>query len=1378
MFRGFRDCEFTLNIHIKSKVGIEVRNLHNVSIFVESTEHNNEISDLRISVIDSDVSVNYTGDANHKEWEFKGIRFKEVTITNSVFSYPNPYFYADTLHLSDATVSGFNDNFASGFFFQFICSDSIYSATGPIIGSHGSMRIRDSGHRITDDIQYTCVENCTVSIIGLLMIGAETDVLLKVENFSDMVFDTIYTDDEAYGVFPNVFSYQKSLVMRNLKFNQAMVFMTPAAYVYMHNVTATGHLLVNSASKYSVVLIHDSEIFELQFVGDYMDVTLNETLSNKTIITGRRQFYSLTVVGEHIEGVRILGMVDCVKRIVLDSLNVIAAERIEISNSGYFEDIYLKNCVITNVQIRNEFGIFPLDVNTYTLDGCFFHNVENHIKQEFYTDYMLLVNFTNTDVIDSDFPIHVKTVAMEGCVFKSVAIRKPLYLRTVKGTTFDKIFFAEKTNAGDEYSYFVLLNQCSMSFTSFKNMHHDSLTLLRALPSTRTFTLTDSSFTNITVRILLEQSQNAYKNQICIVRLWFRDVMAVKDMIQLLSLSDVSFMDFHNVTTEFMFHLIDSSFVVPFFSKDNLRISGMTFRNVSTDVVVQIDRFIPGIQLTNWDLESTRDRFSFMQLLTSVAMPMRMILRDSTLLLNSGLFVVCPTCDLYPVFDNFVFINGQSNEPAPFAFGFVRKLHLNGSFEVFHSDRALFVAQEITFYDEEQKMLNLTANKCFTSSYDKVSFLKQCVEVCDIDVGSDGSRDCVSHDPYRITGFKDQKWQVVDQLRLGKVSTSFIFSGEAKPEPLDLIIIDTARDEYVFGTTEDLSIEWTYEQKLPNYLYTFYILGAWGSTAVKSFSKREPYCLPGYAQPDAQSRCVSCINFAHQFSFDNASAECIEDPSMMALGYSVASQLATPVYSIGMGLFVLEDADANTVFLIYCYNAHCNDVSVHSGVSGESMSMMSQEKREFYEYFSGGYNLEEHNGCAEGHYGIACQKCAETFDVNGHIYRIVVNVLGDGCIFVPSFGIVIIAVCLQILAVTGVVILFGYGKKVPWTRIFKFSSDILDHDVWIIITSVKDFILIILPVIWEGGSGNFIIEDNAGSVGITITLALNPFVVVSIIVSYFIRLNGEMNLNNVIFGINLSFMGLLSLFFINYIFYKYRKANQKKLEYNIKVIKNKKLISSLCYFFLPYIIKNSVRLIFFRKPIDVYGRHFSVPNVTSSVFTLIDFAHAYSLTLALTSAFLTVFFFVFALKMKQNVHTVGLKHGFQSFYFFLVLVRAIVTFLTVYTGGSVISQFSASAFLLGLLILLMIVSPFVYPLDILVSWLLLILSLLSVLIQIVLNVEDWELFVVTIALIFCIALIVTRDLNRKFSDDNVQKSLIQRKNYEEIGLSEFLISQP
>ncbi|KAL0229896.1 hypothetical protein PCE1_003460 [Barthelona sp. PCE] len=431
----------------------------------------------------------------------------------------------------------------------------------------------------------------------------------------------------------------------------------------------------------------------------------------------------------------------------------------------------------------------------------------------------------------------------------------------------------------------------------------------------------------------------------------------------------------------------------------------------------------------------------------------------------------------------------------------------------------------------------------------------------------------------------------------------------------------------------------------------------------KSGNMIEPYCRPGLFYSVAEERCVNCRRKSSTFSpFDNRTS-C--EP-LASISKEITQ--AEHVYIVQQQYFVVEfqhgEENSTSVIQFLCSKPFCK-TSSWVGMTGRSMSDISEEELWFYDYNNIELDVEVFSGCVKMHTGLACSRCVH--DMNGK--PVIVEIFSDSCMVRCPMNLLIIAIFLQLSIYYIMMKLYENGHKVRWTAIFRVKDEaLLDYDVWDYIRVFKDLVLLTIPTIFTFAS-DFDTEGNS-PLSIVLVLAFNPFMTTA----HLLNINPSAAMNYVMFYkcVTVCFICIFPI-----VLYKIgiiRGVGAKERSYVN--------CSSLSYLFLPYCVQDILESFWI---FDMYenGQYYTIIDLQNPISMI---AHFFLVLVQVICIIVVIIFTTKSAKCR-----IGFKNHYSLTLLWLCLLRGVTSFCSSALGLSLLTSI---VFLIMIFIFLTFFDPF------------------------------------------------------------------------------------
>ncbi|KAL0237326.1 hypothetical protein PCE1_000723 [Barthelona sp. PCE] len=517
-----------------------------------------------------------------------------------------------------------------------------------------------------------------------------------------------------------------------------------------------------------------------------------------------------------------------------------------------------------------------------------------------------------------------------------------------------------------------------------------------------------------------------------------------------------------------------------------------------------------------------------------------------------------------------------------------------------------------------------------------------------------------------------------------------------------------------FISLESTTLNVSLARLKPGAHYEVHIFTPFGSLIGDKKVFQEPYCEPGFFL-DEDGECERCMSDTHQWSFNSTVSECTVDTKLRDAvpSYFERSLITGSEYNVDPGKFVLETDD--TVYVLRCHNSFCHNFLVKAGFSGKSLVDFSSTEQNIMKYLD--IRPYRVNGCAPGHYGTGCTRCNPLMrDDTGMDHESVMNIFTSGCIVrAASNTLVITVIVAQVIFL--LVLVFNYHRmiRLPWTRIFRITSDdLLDADVFHIIDSFKYFVIIMLPLLLDANSlsTDFVLDSKFL---VFLKLFINPYASISLFISMFVKINGDIDINLILFVVVLALSG----------FYLIMSALS---QFNRRI---KSFFVVIAHFLLPLLIRNTMTLCIFILSYDTYDRQYE-----SFYHTIADYDREFNFWMALISAGLCLSVIGILFRIHSKIDNLGLKKEYNGFTIILVVVQSIFLFI-IKLATTTNSELAVIMFLLSLSLFVHVQKPLMHPLDTLFQIFVGFLVGIALLIKISAEFANLAIFLFSYVVIMC-----------------------------------------
>ncbi|KAL0230488.1 hypothetical protein PCE1_004047 [Barthelona sp. PCE] len=257
-------------------------------------------------------------------------------------------------------------------------------------------------------------------------------------------------------------------------------------------------------------------------------------------------------------------------------------------------------------------------------------------------------------------------------------------------------------------------------------------------------------------------------------------------------------------------------------------------------------------------------------------------------------------------------------------------------------------------------------------------------------------------------------------------------------------------------------------------------------------------CRMGFGWDPDKNECIPCRPGYQQLEIESSN-DCHLDTKLDHLSFTELDAITGSMYNVPYGHFIVQVN--NSVTLIDCMNSFCTGGQVMPGLSGLSLNGFNGADDRYDIYQLNNITVTDYNGCAVGHQGLGCTKCIGFVDFDDISY-FGFSTISYGCLLFPIKHIHLVVLVFYIHCALLFLILKNWNllSKIRWTIFLPKETIVTDFDTFRVLSTVKDFVLVIYPLIFASDSQSLFLQNDFSIIFAT-KLFFNPFAVFSIILS-------------------------------------------------------------------------------------------------------------------------------------------------------------------------------------------------------------------------------------------------------------------------------------
>ncbi|KAL0230574.1 hypothetical protein PCE1_004131 [Barthelona sp. PCE] len=151
--------------------------------------------------------------------------------------------------------------------------------------------------------------------------------------------------------------------------------------------------------------------------------------------------------------------------------------------------------------------------------------------------------------------------------------------------------------------------------------------------------------------------------------------------------------------------------------------------------------------------------------------------------------------------------------------------------------------------------------------------------------------------------------------------------------------------------------------------------------------------------------------------------------------------------------------------------------------------------------------IYEVSGCALGHHGTACTECVNRLMIKDDMYQGFYNFLTQGCILVREKhrNLAYFVLPIQLILLALGIKYYHVLQRIPWLSIVGKRDDndlhITDFEVFSLMSIVKDYMLVLWPLVFNTDSFDTIIQSKTG-IRAFLSLLINPLATVCMAIDF------------------------------------------------------------------------------------------------------------------------------------------------------------------------------------------------------------------------------------------------------------------------------------